>query len=235
MSLTLKVDGRKKRGLAWTKLNTCGKAVNQGAIVSNKVCSNCNKSPDFDKQVIKCMKCNLSFHIDCLLMPITEADVKQISENPSMWWFCLSCVSTKTGETPVNAANENNNGPLDVMLQNTLSNFKKEMLVLVGETIEQKLKKSGGNTYVPAESITRNVHTENVISTSNIFSHTDFPAFNDPINEELNGVDVVKNVTDAEKCVLILDPKDTITNALTENPGFNKKTVSNVKKGTSRA
>ena len=60
------------------------------------------------------------------------------------------------------------------------------------------------------------------------FSHTDFPAFNDPINEELNGVDVVKNVTDAEKCVLILDPKD--TNALTENPGFNKKTVSNVNK-----
>ena len=108
------------------------------------MCSNCSQSPDFEKDVIKCMKCNHSFHICCLLLPITENDVKNISENPSLWWFCVNCMSAKSGDVTAsaNALPENNDIPSDVMLKTTLAAFKKDILTLVSETIDRKFKES---------------------------------------------------------------------------------------------
>ena len=72
MSIALKLDGRTCRGHAWKELNNCGKPINQGVLLSSKLCSYCNDSPDIDKEIIKCMKCNHMFHIKCLLKPLEE-------------------------------------------------------------------------------------------------------------------------------------------------------------------
>ena len=105
------------------------------------MCSHCNQAPDADKEVIKCMKCNHSFHINCMHLPISEDVVKVISDNPSMWWFCLSCVSVKSSDTlSSNEMNENGTVQPEVILQSTLTSFKKEVLTLISETIDRKLK-----------------------------------------------------------------------------------------------
>ena len=228
MSLTLKVDGRTKRGLAWKELIACGKPANQGAIVSNKICSNCNITPDFDKQVIKCMKCNLSFHVDCLLMPITEEYVKHISENPSMWWVCLSCVSAKSSDGPVNTHNEvsHNSATYDIVLQNSLSKFKKEMLTLVSETIDQKFKTSADTAKITKHNgeISQPDHDANY-NVNWPTSHTVASKRNDTNTTGLPNPAVLNST---ERHVLLLDPKD--DNDVKKDNSFNKETISNVNK-----
>ena len=78
-TVTLKLDGRTSRGHAWKEMSKSGKALNQGALHSNKLCSNCNETPDFDKECIKCMKCNHVFHAKCVLKPLVENDIKTIA------------------------------------------------------------------------------------------------------------------------------------------------------------
>ena len=141
MAMLLKLDGRTSRGRLWKDLNTCGKPMNQGIILGGKMCANCNQAPDFDKEVIKCMKCNHPFHAKCMHLPISEESVKSFSENPSMWWFCLSCVSVKSAESSINnnQISESSSVQSDIILQTTLSTFKKDMLNLISETIDRKL------------------------------------------------------------------------------------------------
>ena len=137
-TVALKLDGRTCRGHAWKELSKSGKALNQGVLHSNKMCSNCNATPDVEKECIKCMKCNHVFHAKCLLKPLVENELKTIAQNPSLWWFCSGCICLKSGD-----ANNHDNTELgataDVILQNTLMVFKKDMLQLVSETIEKKL------------------------------------------------------------------------------------------------
>ena len=124
----LKLDGRTARGRSWKELSANGKPINQGALISNKICSHCNETPDPQSHTIKCMKCDLSFHITCLLKPVTEEEVKRISENPSMWWFCLNCISAKSSD--ITAAQPFHSTPSDVQLQTNLASFKKDVLEL---------------------------------------------------------------------------------------------------------
>ena len=62
MSMQLKLDGRTGRGRIWKELSSCGDPVNQGVIIFGKACSHCNQRPDIEKEVVRCMKCNNSFH-----------------------------------------------------------------------------------------------------------------------------------------------------------------------------
>ena len=131
MSINLKLDGRTGRGRCWKDLSLSGNAINQGALVSGKICSHCNQTPEADTDIIKCMKCSHMFHTTCLLKPLSENDVALLSNNPSMWWFCLNCISVKSGEAVTTSSFSNDaSTPVDVMLQSTLCSFKKEMLTL---------------------------------------------------------------------------------------------------------
>ena len=148
MSSLLKLDGRTTRGRQLKELNSCGKPMKQGILHSKKCCSKCNEAPAED-DIIECMCCNQLFHPPCLLKPVDENFLKLSTENPSVFWFCLGCLSSKSVPTgahsdDVNTGNdstETDAGFSDVILQSTLMNFKKEMLKLVSETMDEKLKK----------------------------------------------------------------------------------------------
>ena len=228
MSMTLKLDGRTKRGLIWKELNTCGKPINQGVIISGKCCTNCNKNPD-EKEAIKCMKCCQSFHISCLLKPITEDDVKTISENPSMWWFCLNCMAVKANDF-TSPQSESSNVPSDVLLHTTLTSFKKDILTLIGETIDRKFKESVSNSNnfngIPnpyVESAPQS-ETTNESSWSGLFK-TGNNTFNSEKDGNKNGKNnsSINKVT--EKHVLLLDPNDA---NMASADNFSKNTVKNV-------
>ena len=217
MSVTLKLDGRTKRGITWKEMNASGNPINQGIIVGGKCCSNCNQLPDVEKQVISCMKCNHSFHVHCLLVPITEANVKEFSENPSMWWFCLNCVATKSGDGlgAISTVLENTPVPSDVLLKTTLASFKKEMLMLVSETIDRKFNEPPNSSVKgkpPVKSAWNNAPPP-----------CNKPAAtNEPSTEEFK-----QNNSNKEKHILILDANDS-TDITADN--FNKSTVQNVSK-----
>ena len=132
MAMALKPDGRSRRGRCWKEWNTCGKPINQGVILGGKMCSQCNQDPDNDKEVIKCMKCCHLFHSTCLHMPISEETMKVLSKNPSLWWFCLTCVTIgSTDSVTSSEIGEGNSGNSDIILQTTLTSFKKEMLTSI--------------------------------------------------------------------------------------------------------
>ena len=156
-TVTLKLDGRTSRGHAWKEMSKSGKALNQGALHSNKLCSNCNETPDFDKECIKCMKCNHVFHAKCVLKPLVENDIKTIAQNPSLWWFCTSCICLKSGDTS-NHDNTELGITSDVILKNTLMSFKKDMLQLVSETIEKKLYNHTSHHAISSNSNNVNKH-----------------------------------------------------------------------------
>ena len=85
------------------------------------------------------------FHTTCLLKPISESFLGLIAENPSVFWFCPACIGCKTScesGTDMEHAGGNNDDNMgaDVMMQNTLMTFKRDILKLVGETMENKLK-----------------------------------------------------------------------------------------------
>ena len=221
MSINLKLDGRNKRGRCWKELTSCGKPVNQGAIISGKVCSSCNQSPDMEKQTVKCMKCNGLFHISCLLKPITEHDAIQIAENPCMWWFCLSCMSVKSGDSSsINMSPETTAIPSDVLLHRTLTTFKKDVLTLIGETIDRKLQESSVVTGERNAEVSSTGHSTSQGAWGNAIQPIiPFPSDGTTSDNSaaLNNVSTPSN-TPSEKHVLILDPND--SNAVNSD-GFN--------------
>ena len=220
MSVQLKLDGRTGRGRIWKELSSCGDPVNQGVIISGKACSNCNQRPDMEKEVVRCMKCNNVFHISCLLKPITENDVKHINENPSMWWFCLNCMCVKSGDSGVTAQySETGSVPSDVLLRTTLTTFKKDMLSLIGETIERKFQES---SHSKTESICKNTSTG---PNANVWGNSP-PIVSFPQAED-DSISVPKQTHNTEKHVILLDPND---DTVVESVDFNKKTVQEVNK-----
>ena len=228
MTLTLKLNGRTVRGRCWKDLSISGKPINQGAILSGKICSNCNQAPDFDKEVIKCMKCDHSFHVKCLLLPISEDDVKNISENPSMWWFCLSCTSVKSTDSTYSSTSENITVPSDVLLQKELTTFKKDMLNLIGETIDRKFKdQRATHTNLAVNSSAKEkseiARKNNAWSNSPITHDSEYPALSNNMTE--NHQLINKGV--AKKHVLLLDPADP---EMVKSDNFKKRTVQNVNK-----
>ena len=232
MAQVLKLDGRTARGRYWKELNSCGKPINQGILISGKMCSCCNQSPDIEKQTIKCMKCNAHFHITCLLKPMTEDHVKDIAENPCMWWFCLNCMSVKSSDM----SNQNiDTGviPTDVLLQTNLATFKKDMLNLISETIDRKFKESADAAASKDNGIPCTVNNKNTNSPLNAWENkhglaSTFKSGNPTLINDTGKITPPKsNKPDAKKHVLLLDPiQPEVVNA--EN--FNKATVQNVNK-----
>ena len=142
MNSILKLDGRTLRGRKWKEYNAAGKPLKQGVLMEKKVCSKCNEAPDFEIDVIECMSCHFHFHVPCLVKSLSEEFLETVKTDPSIWWFCAGCISCKSGESSLNADGNSTPEllPNDVVLQSTLLNFKKEMLTVVGETIETKLR-----------------------------------------------------------------------------------------------
>ena len=95
--------------------------------------------------------------------------------------------------------------PNDVMLHNTLASFKKEMLLLVSETIENKLNKgkSAQNHSKSVSSAVSSKHTQNDWHTPlNVHSQGSSAfAINSQTKDETK-------LPGKEKHVLILDPHD---------------------------
>ena len=232
MAMLLKLDGRTSRGRLWKDLNTCGKPMNQGIILGGKMCSNCNQAPDFDKEVIKCMKCNHPFHAKCMHLPISEESVKSFSENPSMWWFCLSCVSVKSAESSINnnQISESSSVQSDIILQTTLSTFKKDMLNLISETIDRKfndsncaIQDSRGNAMEKIKSPPAQGNAwSKVKHISPSLPVSEYPVLNSSHQEQ---TDI--NNSKKEKHVLLLDPSDP---EVVNSVDFKKKTVHSVNK-----
>ena len=144
MSSLLKLDGRTVRGRLWKELNNSAKALKQGILLSKKMCSHCNETPSADEETIECMSCHSFFHTVCLLKPVNETFLNLIATNPSVIWFCPACVGCKTSDAAADgldvAGGSDANLGTNVIMQNTLLSFKRDILALVGETIENKFK-----------------------------------------------------------------------------------------------
>ena len=136
----LKLDGRTVRGRIWKEVLTSGKPLKQGVLWSKKTCSSCNETPDAEKEVIECMSCHSFFHITCLIKPVTEEFLKVTAENPNVWWHCFACLSCKSNDAVISSQEGQSTASSDVIMTSTLLNFKKDILKLVGETMESKLK-----------------------------------------------------------------------------------------------
>ena len=141
--MALKLDGRTVRGRQWKEISNCGKPLKQGVLLPTKSCSFCHEAPDIEKETIQCMCCHSYFHISCLIKPLSEEFLNLVSTNPSIWWYCLGCLSSKSSAIQTSNAEHLPDGSMDfndVVLQTTLMNFKSDVLTLVSETMENKFK-----------------------------------------------------------------------------------------------
>ena len=215
MSIALKLDGRTSRGISWNKHKNCGLPVNQGVLASNRCCSKCHVIPDTE-ETIKCMKCNHLFHTKCLLKPLEESEVKAIASNPSLWWFCLDCICLKSGDGSSRSDADNMTVPSDVTLHNTLAAFKKEMLTLVGETIEKKLQDNNAKSNSKSATCSNILPSESTADAGNpaaLLSGTG--AWKLPLPVQISDTNAIEcfekpplKSSATEKHVVILDPND---------------------------
>ena len=181
------------------------------------------------------MCCHQRFHISCLLKPVDKSFVKLVAENPSVWWYCLGCLSLKSSESLMSNNNDINNERSmvsDVVLHNTLMSFKKDILTLVSETMDNKL---GALPSLITASNTKKTSTENASSLP--ADHADLPpkpnlpktwasvpSFGLLQNQQndmigLENSDEIKQKK--QKHVLLLEPKDT-DNAVLSNEAKKK-------------
>ena len=91
----MKYDRRTSRGSAF---NDQGSDINQGILANVKACSLCKNAPG-NHQVLKCMNCKEKFHSCCVLKPVTSEILSALYSNPSLWWFCLGCLTAMEKET----------------------------------------------------------------------------------------------------------------------------------------
>ena len=231
----LKLDGRTVRGRLWKEMNTSGKPLKQGVLLNKTTCSNCHVAPDVEDITIECMSCHLTFHTSCLLIPVSEQFVKDIAINPSIWWFCPACVTCKSGDTntdvPINMVESNSVGS-DVIMKNTLMTFKKDILELVSETMDNKFKKFA-NLIDNNNDNRKTANPDQVKNMVNItdpavvtkenkawgepsrsiiqsrISTNDFPSISQSNGQNKDKVDKVQApIQKSEKHVLILEPSD---------------------------
>ena len=108
MSSVLKLDGRTAKGKRWKEYLDSGQKLKQGILISSKLCSHCNTYPDIKAETVKCMSCGDLYHCPCILSPLNLDHVKDISENPSLLWCCLDCLSLKNDNDRSTSANPGN-------------------------------------------------------------------------------------------------------------------------------
>ena len=210
------------RGRQWKDLHDSGQPLKQGILLSKKTCSKCNETPD-EEAVIECMCCHQRFHLPCLLKPIDKSFVKLVAENPSVWWYCLGCVSLKSSESVMSNNNgTNTDGSVsDVVMHNTLMNFKKDILTLVSETMDRKLSAlpsliSASNTKRTISEKATSMPSDNagVPLNSNTVPKTWANVSSSPIlQNQRNDMPSLQTAAEippkAQKHVLLLEPKDT--------------------------
>lgn len=222
MSDILKLDGRTARGRQWKELNNCGKPLKQGVLEANKKCSHCALITDDDGVIVKCQSCYHDFHSPCLIKPVTNEFVLIMSENPSVFWFCPGCLSSKSAESTVcgKSSAAEGNLPSDVILQTTLMNFKRDILSLVSETIENKLNKISSlpTNNLPAEKekppnvSKQTALNKTVRSYANVTKEDGGDVASAFTNQKTDSVIEHKKST-AEKHIILLKPKESsVTN-----------------------
>ena len=100
-----------------------------------KTCTLCKNVPD-NNSVIKCMNCKEKFHSCCLLKPVTPKIMSSLNNNPSLWWFCLSCLKTMDNECSNESTPDNHIEDLKTMMEE----MKKSIIHEVNVTIDNKLQ-----------------------------------------------------------------------------------------------
>ena len=164
--MALKLDGRTTRGKQWKEISNGGCPLKQGVLLPTKLCSYCNESPNLEKETIQCMCCHSWFHISCLIKPLSEGFVDIVATNPSVWWYCLGCMSSKSSDNQTSSVDHLPDGsmPADVVLQSTLMKFKSDVLKLVSETMENKFKSLSG--LLKHEKVVSKVDASSVVKTA---------------------------------------------------------------------
>ena len=131
--IKLKYDCRTSRKSALDEIIYQGKDINQGTLTNYKTCSQCKNTPDINS-VIKCMNCKEKFHITCLLKPVTPEIVSNLNTNPTLWWFCLSCLTSMTEENDLENTQSTQN------LKSMMEEMKLSIIHEVNATIDNKFQ-----------------------------------------------------------------------------------------------
>ena len=228
-NMSLKIDGRTSRGKILKDLSMSGEPLKQGILISKKLCSHCDNTPDDDETIIECMNCHHSFHTPCLLKPLSEDTVNAFTSNPSLWWFCLGCISCKRNDASCNSNSDHVevSAPSDVVLKSSLMSFKKDILTLVGETMDTKLKsiydlieKNVSDKQIKTPISQQVNQTTNVIGNGDIQSYADVCIQSETFEARKKGLPASTSYkAKAEKHVLLLEPSD--KEAVTSDNGKN--------------
>ena len=75
----------------------------QTGLVTDSKCSDCNKASIPIDCVVSCGCCSKHYHITCVNHPVHYDTAAVIRENPSLWWVCLTCASSKSSGNSVSA------------------------------------------------------------------------------------------------------------------------------------
>ena len=149
MSGLLKLDGRTAKGKKWKELLDSGQSLKQGIVISSKLCSHCNRTPDMKTETVKCMSCSNVYHCPCLLVPLKPDYVKDISENPCLFWFCFECISLKKDgdrSSSQSSANEfvrkSDFNELMLYVGNTINEMQSKLVDHVDSQIQSALGKN---------------------------------------------------------------------------------------------
>ena len=157
-SALLKLDGRTAKGKKWKEHLDSGQALKQGKLLNSKLCSYCNTYPDTKVDTIKCMSCADLFHCSCLLSPLKPDYVKEISENPCLFWCCLDCLSLKNDneKSATNPGNEfirkSDLEDLMTFFGNTVNQLKSDIVQHVDSKIENAFNE---NLALPNDTIVK--------------------------------------------------------------------------------
>lgn len=143
MLLKFNVDGRKARGRNAKSLKDNDTNLCKGAIRLDGTCSNCKISQE-TCNLVECMSCSETYHADCLTSPLTTDSIQNLATDPSLWWFCRTCI-VKGSDAAASSEDEDTPGFDEVNLMNfiseKLSSFKSEVLLNVNEIMDKHLEK----------------------------------------------------------------------------------------------
>ena len=150
-SSLLKLDGRTTKGRNWKEHFDSGTPLKQGLVISSKLCSHCNETPDIKLDTVKCMKCSNVYHYPCLLYPLKQEYIKDLSENPCLWWYCLDCLSIKNdNEKSANTTNDNENEFVKKSDLSCIMNYIKKSMSDLKSHVDSKLEKVASHKASPS-------------------------------------------------------------------------------------
>ena len=97
-TVQLKIDGRKASAKVLRNFTNDDEVeLKKGILNKLKTCASCEVSPD-SESTIQCNCCKEVFHVNCLLIPLSTEVTNCFVNNPSLWWFCIGCLSEKSNE-----------------------------------------------------------------------------------------------------------------------------------------